>query len=245
MLENKNKKDENEYSQGTDGEEESPEILAKRPGIEIIHFKNREVEEPLLDIISDYYDEVRKLLPELPQTMQIYFDDTTIIPETGLYGFAYSSNIMTLQIDPEFHDKDSQVRNLRPLIFHESMHIRQGYTGDKEPVTAIESAIYEGMATVIERDQCGVWEPWGEYRNLPEENLKKWEKELTKLSIDEFLKNTDDWKFWHHEKQERWIVYKTGMWMVDKVLQKHGLTILDLAPKTAKEVLELYHQSDL
>jgi len=107
---------------------------------------------------------------------------------------------------------------------------------------AIENAIYEGMATVFEREYCGVWQPYGDYRNTSEEKLKTWIKDLQRLSLDEFEKNYKDWKFFHPKLKERWIVYKTGTWMIDQILQKNKLTIIDLRSKTATEILDIYNE---
>jgi len=160
--------------------------------IKIIHYQNEEVEKPLEHIISDAFDEVGKLLPELPKTIQIYFSDYGIIPESGTGGFAYSPDIITVSIDPDFKNKKKQHKELRSTIFHESFHIFQNYTGQTGPFSAIDNAIYEGMATVFEREYCGIWQPYGDYRKTPEERLKAWVKDLQKLNLEEFTKNYSD-----------------------------------------------------
>lgn len=116
--------------------------------IKVIHYQNESTEKPLEAIISESYDEVRKLLPKLPSKIQIYFSDYGIIPESGVGGFAYNHGIITVSIDPNFKDKEKQLKDIRPTIFHESFHISQNYTGKSGPFSAIENAIYEGMATV-------------------------------------------------------------------------------------------------
>ncbi|HUD81052.1 MAG TPA: DUF2268 domain-containing putative Zn-dependent protease [Patescibacteria group bacterium] len=210
--------------------------------IKIIHYLNESAEKPLEASISKYYDEVRELLPELPKTVKIYFSDYGIIPESGVGGFAYSHDTITISIDPDFQDKKKQLKDIRPTIFHEVFHQYQNYTGGSGPFSAIENAIYEGMATIFEREYCKIWQPYGDYRKTSEDSLKQWLKDLQQLSLEDFQNSYSEWKFYHPKLKERWIVYKVGTWIADQVLEKQKLTILDLSTKTATDVLELYEQ---
>jgi len=210
--------------------------------IEVIHYQNESAEKPLEASISKYYDEVRELLPKLPATVKIYFGDYGIMPETGVGGFAYSPDTITVSIDPDFQDKKKQLKDIRPTIFHEAFHLYQGYTGETGPFSAIENAIYEGMATVFEREYCGVWQPYGDYRETSEDSLKHWLQDLRQLSLEDFKNTYREWKFYHPKLKERWIVYKVGTWIADQVLEKQKLTILDLSTKTAADMLKLYEQ---
>lgn len=111
--------------------------------IKVIHYQNESTEKPFEAIISKSYDEVHELLPNvLSSKIQIYFSDYGIIPESGVGGFAYSNDIITVSIDPNFKEKEKQLRDIRPTIFHESFHISQNYTGKSGPFSAIENVIY-------------------------------------------------------------------------------------------------------
>lgn len=210
--------------------------------IEVIHYQNEAIEKPFEEGIATYYDEVRRLLPNLPETVKIYFSDYGIIPELGIGGFAYSQDIITISIDPHFEDKAEQLQSLRSTVFHEAFHQYQNYTGESGPFSAIDNALYEGMATVFEREYCGVWQPYGDYRETSRANLEQWVKDLEQLSLDDFKDSYSDWKFYHPKFKERWIVYRVGTWMTDQILEKHKRAILDLSNKTAAEVLKLYKQ---
>jgi uncharacterized protein YjaZ len=212
--------------------------------IKVIHYQNESVEKPFEAKISKYYDEVRGLLPNLPKTVKIYFSDYGIIPESGIGGYAYSRDIISISINPDFQDKKKQIKDIRPTIFHEAFHQYQDFTSKNGTFTAIENAIYEGMATVFEREYCGIWQPYGDYRETPENNLKKWETELQGLSLKDFQNTYSEWKFYHPKLKERWIVYRTGTWMIDQALKKRHLTILDLSEMTAADVLKLYKKQD-
>lgn len=210
--------------------------------IKVINYQHKSNEEPLEKVISGYYDEVRELLPGLPETIQIYFSDYGILPDSGVGGYAYSPSIITVSIDPDFADKKEQLKQLRSTIFHESFHIFQNYTGEGGPFSAIDNAVYEGMATVFEREYCGIWQPYGDYRETPENKLKHWIKDLQNLSLRDFEDNYSDWKFFHPTLKEKWIVYKVGTWIADEVLKNEKLKILDLSTKNASEVLGLYEK---
>lgn len=212
--------------------------------IEVIHYQNESYESPFEPLISDSLDEVSKLLPNLPENIQIYFSDYGILEETGIGGYAYSSNIITISLDPNFDDREKQEANMRPTVFHESFHLSQRFTGEDGPFSAVDNALYEGMATVFEREHTGVFEPYGDYRQISIEMLKQWAAELRKLSAEVFADEDvySKWKFYHPELKERWIAYRTGTWIVDEVLKKKGLTILDLRTKKAADVLSMYDE---
>lgn len=210
--------------------------------LQVIRYQNKAYELPFEPLIAESLNEVRKLLPTLPANIQIYFSDYGILDDTGIGGYAYSSQIITISLDPNFGDKEKQKANIRPTVFHEAFHLIQKFTGKDGKFSATENAIYEGMATVFEREYTGVFEPYGDYRQISEEKLKQWAQELNKLSAEVFAdeKVYTKWKFYHPELQERWITYRTGTYLVDQVLKKHDLNILDLKTKKASEVLSLY-----
>lgn len=212
--------------------------------IEVINYQNEYIEKPIEASIAGYYDEVRRLLPGLPEMVKIYFGDYGIMPESGVGGYAYSSDIITISLDPDFKDKEKQLNNIRPTIFHEAFHQYQHYTGEGPRYSAIEGAVYEGMATVFEREHAGVLEPYGDYQQTAVDNLKQWTEDLKKLGHEylEDKKIYNAWKFYHPELKERWIAYKVGTWITDQVLERQNLSILDLSDKTAAEVLELFEK---
>jgi uncharacterized protein YjaZ len=124
-------------------------------------------------------------------------------------------------------------------------HLYQHFTGeDTTPFSAIEDALYEGMATVFERDREGTLQPYGDYSKASVKSLKEWVKELREIGPSYY----DDtalyrkWKFYNNELKEQWISYKVGVWIVDQILDKKKCTILDLKDMTAKEILSLYDQ---
>lgn len=212
--------------------------------IEVINYQNELVERSFEKKISQYYDEARKLLPTIPETIKIYFSDYGILEDTGIGGYAYAHDIITVSINPDFEDKDKQEAAIRPTIFHESFHLCQNYTGEGPNYTALEGAVYEGMATVFEGMYADTFEPYGDYDQATTDKLKKWIEELQKFGPEYYddEKIYSAWKFYHPELKEQWIAYKVGTWITDQVLKNNKLTILDLSTKTAEDILKLYYQ---
>lgn len=210
--------------------------------IEVINYSSQEFEKPFEDIINKSYDEVRELLPKLPKKIQIYFTNSGIVKELGVGGYAYSNKVISIALDPSFKDKETQKSELRSMIFHESLHIYQNYTGTGISYTPLEGAVYEGMATVFEKVYAGKLQPYGNYSSNSGTQLQDWSNQLGNFNEEEFNSddNYDKWKFYHPELKERWIVYKVGTWMIDKILENNNLDILDLKDKTAREIIDSY-----
>lgn len=208
--------------------------------IEVIHYQYDKNEKTFEGDISHYYTEVRKLLPELPEKMHIFFSDTGIIPETGIGGHAHNSEIVTISIDPDFKDKHKQAADIRPTIFHEAFHVYQNFTYEGPQYPALEGAVYEGMATVFERQYADTAQPYGDWNHTPVERLKQWVTLLKNIDQEEYEQDWQQWKFYHDKFHEQWIAYKAGVFVVDTVLSRYKLDILDLRDKSAEDVLNLY-----
>jgi hypothetical protein len=55
--------------------------------IEVIHYTDKETEQPFEQIIEESYQEVHTYLSTIPENISIYFDEYGIvIPETGVGG---------------------------------------------------------------------------------------------------------------------------------------------------------------
>jgi hypothetical protein len=185
-----------------------------------------------------YYDELRKILPTAPLEVEfeIDFSGKYLIKEDGVGGFAATARKIIISYDPDFPDKKKQIKNLRSTVFHEGFHLAQGYYGEKfnqdNPLSALDEAIYEGAATVFERERTHNNPPWGKY--LDEPTMLKWIAELSKLPLRYDWRK---WKFYNPETKERWIMYKTGTFITDRALKFNiELKIEDLATKTPAEI---------
>lgn len=180
--------------------------------------------------------EARELLPMLSTDLHVVFDNGYLIHETGAGGFAHSRDSIALAFDPSYPDKEVQMENLKGSYFHEAYHTVQGFVGDDDrKISAIHNAIYEGAATVFERERAGSSPPWADY-SVFEDPLKV-VSEVAELPMDY---DWEQWKFYHPEKNERWILYRLGVYIVERALAlSPELKIEDLAQREPADILEI------
>lgn len=207
--------------------------------IEVIKpLEDKDAQEALLPHLSAWYDEVRALLPSIPETIKIYFDNSFLIPETGEGGFTFSPEILTLSFDTSFADKVAQLKSLRSTIFHESFHLSQKYNSQESGAyAALDVALYEGCASVFERDYTHPVIFPGDYEHTPIESLVLWYEALKKIPIGKYDGEVwRNWAFSDPETGERWRMYRVGTWLIDRLLKNTSLTILDLQHSTAETI---------
>jgi len=192
----------------------------------------------LRPLTDQWHTEVADLLP-LTSKPHIYWfaGGPLLIDAEGVGGFAYAKNEISLVFDPDFTDKERQLTSFKGTYFHENYHLAQKFTGDNDAlrdVPAVGIAIYEGAATVFERTHTGSRPSWGTY---DANDGKQWLEEIKGLPLDY---DWIEWKFYHTEKKEPHILYRTGAFVVDTALHHHPeLKIEDLAAKPWEEILEL------
>lgn len=199
-------------------------------------FSDEATEKRLMQSLGVYYDEVRAMLPRLPGDLQIYFDDFCIVDGTGVGGFAYDHDIITIGYDSHFKDKAMQERNLRSALFHEAYHLSHGYHSQMGTISAIEETIYEGAATVFERDVAKNFPPYGDYSGKP---VKEWFHSIKTIGSPIGSKVWNAWKFFDESDHEKWKMYKTGCYIVDQAMSKSGKTIIELNDLDAAAILAL------
>lgn len=201
------------------------------------------VQAELLPLIQGWYNELRRILPNLPVDLQIYFFEQgspNIMEESGVGGYAYSSEIMSLGWDLQFPDKVEQKKQLRSTVYHEGLHISQNYTGASEKMPLLHNAIYEGLATVFEREVLGMSQPYGNYSDVTESELKSWIRAIAELGRDYTDEQYSNWAFKDPSTSEKWRLYRAGTWMIDKILENNpNITLYDLITKTAEEIVRL------
>lgn len=194
------------------------------------------------ELVCGYLAEARVLLPALgPLAVHVEVDPASrlLIPEHGVGGVTASADLIVVGVDPTAEvERGVLLRRLRGAVFHECFHIVHlfvpGRFRDRTP-TALETAVYEGAATVFERDRAGSEPPWGVYYR--EATMLGWAAELAALppGYDE-----QRWKYWDAERKQSWIVYRVGTFLVDRALARHPeLAIEDLAARSPDEILAL------
>jgi uncharacterized protein YjaZ len=193
-------------------------------------------------VFREYEPRVRELLPELSDNLQVYVYDEDIIPETGTGGYAYSPSILSLSLDNNFVAKKRQRNALVGTIFHESFHLVQGHTAHDSHASytsALDSAIYEGCATVFEREYTDEQPLWGDYSMHSSSDLRNWRDALSHISPEEWLRNDGElwkrWSFYDADDGQRWKAYKVGVWTVDSCLRQTGKDIRDMRLMAASD----------
>jgi len=202
------------------------------------------VQSELMPRIAEWYEEVRVLLPSLPEHMQIFFfeqDSEKISTELGgIAGMAYSSDIISLGFLLIYDDKKEQLKQLKSVVFHEALHVAQGQTVMSGDVPLLESMVYEGLATVFEREIIGNDQPYGKYPS-DDSKLKQWLKAISQILPPIDYENVyNKWAFYDETDNQRWKLYKAGTWFIDQILlENKDLSVIDLTKMSAKEILKL------
>jgi hypothetical protein len=207
--------------------------------IKILSFENQTVDSLFLPKIKESYDELRVLLPHLPETMNIEFGTNYDYGEDGVTGSALSPSSMKIGIRIDQEDRTSQFARIRPVVMHEGYHIGQGFY-NSEPCSALEAAVYEGCATIFERDYVGSNPGWADYSMHNEQTLQAWLDEIKTITADQYFEPSGEtwrrWAFYDAETDASWRIYKTGTWLVETVMRKTGLNAIELNSLSADEI---------
>lgn len=217
--------------------------LYNYPSIQIEKFENEEVERLFLEEIDKSYTKLKGILPGLPEKLKVVFEGRDNYDHIGTDGYAVSSDTIGIGINADVEDRGPQFAKIQSLVFHECYHMRQGFHYDTEPSSALEAAIYEGCATIFERDYADSAPLWGNYQQENEETLRRWYEAMKAITAEEYFEESGEtwkkWAFYDPETHESWRVYKVGTWLVDGIMKAKNLDIVDLHDRTAKEILDL------
>ena len=227
-------------------QELSHEVQGKG-AVTIVHFENRDTEEPFAPYLENYVKEAQHLLPSLSRSINISFEDRDNFGEDGIDGFAKSKDTIGIGVDGSNKDRDCQKEKLRPLVLHEAFHITQGFTYEAGQFSALDAAIYEGCATIFEREYANSTPKHGDYSRESPAKLQEWLAAIRGITADQYFEESGEtwrkWAFYDAETDESWKIYKTGTWLVDTILQQGSLDIIDLQGMSAAAVLALYEPS--
>lgn len=211
--------------------------------VSVVAFENELIEKDFLSEISKSYDELKKFLPELPQSLKVYFGTNYDYGESGVTGSAISADSIKIGIDPNAEDRAKQHDKVRSIVFHEGYHISHGFHLGRE-FSALESAVYEGCATVFERDYAQSSPKWADYQKEGSEKLHQWYEAMKHITTEQYFEPTGEtwrkWAFYDPETEESWRVYKVGTWIIDEVMDKNELSPIDLNSMSAEEILAIW-----
>lgn len=190
----------------------------------------------LIQSIADQAEkDVRKSLPSLED--DIYLELTTgteVIDSTGELGIALDTNRMRWVVNPEAGAVDQIIRHhLRRTFFHEAHHLARGWAryAVDEPITIMDAAVAEGLASAYQRDFGGSGVAWSSFP----EDIGSWVAEVLAL---ENAKDYHQWMF-QHKDGRRLIGYRVGLYVVDKAIKNSGKSAADLVHTPTQTILKL------
>lgn len=164
--------------------------------------------------------ESRLPLPDYVNVVVYPAEAGDVIPETGVMGMTYSDEYVSVYFDHTLpYGKKKLYEALRATVFHELVHATTFQYEPWQP-GVLFGAVTEGLATVFERDHADARPLWADYEGRLV--MRDWLDELKALP-DETEKNRD--YFFQHPDGRRWIVYKTGVWIIDTLLSSGGTSL--------------------
>ena len=189
--------------------------------------------EVLVDTITQALNEAATHLPPLSPYLNIVIspDQEASIPETGDMGFTWDDELIDIYFDPTLpFGKESLLKNLRSTAFHELNHAARGVAIPFE-TTPIEALVSEGLATHFDKQYTGTQAPWGIYED--DATMQAWLEEV--LALPSGQKHPE--YLFDHSDGRRWIIYKTGTWIVDRVMAEGHVSLQNLTVLPAQEIL--------
>lgn len=192
------------------------------------------MKQEVKEVVEVAASEVSRLISYLPNYINLVVypsNPDDVIPETGVMGMTYSDEYASVYFDYNVpYGKENLLKSLHTTVFHELVHAT---TFRYEPwqASALFGVTTEGLATVFEREYGDARPLWGEYED--DATMHRWFQELKELP-ETNEKNKD--YFVNHPDGRRWIVYKTGTWVVDKLIAS-GEDLFELMKLECGDVL--------
>lgn len=210
--------------------------------INVLSYEDREVNKLFEPLIMSAYEEVRYLLPKLPQAINIEFGTNYPYGEDGVTGSALSPDSMKIGVRIDQVDRTSQYRKVKQVVMHEAYHIGQGFYNSK-PCSALEAAIYEGCASVFEKEYLSIAAKWTNYAQHTDEELFGWLEQIKNIDADQYFESSGEtwrkWAFFDPDTGELWRIYKTGTWLIEKIIAKNDVNSLELNDLNAEQIYKM------
>jgi uncharacterized protein YjaZ len=189
------------------------------------------------DIATQTERDVRKVLPQLPQSLYLRTRNSKdVIAETGASAQASPPGQISWSVDASRTEGVSAIvrAHLRVTLFHEMHHLARGAVTSvvRTDAPIVDRAITEGMATAFARDFAKAPPlPWAQY---PAE-VGTWVEEFIALPPNAHIGR---WMF-NHEDGRRWIGYRVGLYLVDQAIRGSGKTSAELVGASSAQIIEL------
>jgi len=191
-------------------------------------------------IISKSEDEVRRLLPNLPDSIKIIVEnvDWNLDIVNGVTGRTETNfpPLVLVQISNNYKDGiiDSVYQGIKSTIFHEFHHLSRGWAiQDNKYSYGIPNAmVNEGLAVAFTEIYTG---NINEVNSYPKE-ADSWVKEIMALPLDA---NYAQWVMGEHPDGRTYIGYRTGNFLARQAMKKSGKSILELSKLMPNEIIKL------
>ncbi|WP_190808802.1 DUF2268 domain-containing putative Zn-dependent protease [Flagellimonas sp. S3867] len=191
-------------------------------------------------IISKSEDEVRELLPNLPDSIKVIVEnvDWNLDIVNGVTGRTETNHppLVLLQISNNYKGGiiDSVYQGIKTTIFHEFHHLSRGWAiQDNKFSYGIPNAmVNEGLAVAFTEIYTG---NINEVNSYPIE-ADSWVKEILALPLDA---DYSHWVMGEHPDGRTYIGYRTGNFLARQAMKKSGKSILELSNLMPNEIIKL------
>lgn len=159
------------------------------------------------------------------------------IKETGVGGITFTEEYISITIDYNVpHGARDTIKHLRELATHEMVHASSYFNVEPWKPAPLQAVVYEGLGTVFEKQFANAQPLWGEGEDAA--TMQTWFEELKGLPED--AKNFD--YLFDHPDGRRWIIYKTGTWVIETLLASGKYTLNDLVLMKYTDVLAAFER---
>jgi len=213
------------------------EVVFQEDNVQFLPAQKRVIHES----IAKSEKEVRNLLPVLPADIKVIVEivDWDLDKVGGVTGRTETNSpaIVAIQLSEKFNGGISSAIevSLESTIYHEFHHLSRGWAiqdNQFEPGISI-AMVNEGLAVVFAEEYTGgIFEE----NHIPEEvDGDAWVKEI--LALPKYA-DYQEWMFEHPDGRTS-IGYRSGSFLIRKVMADTGKNILELSRYSPKEIIKL------
>lgn len=192
------------------------------------------------NVISKSEDEVRKLLPSLPDSIKVVVEkvDWNLDIVNGVTGRTETNHppLVLLQISNNYKDGiiDSLFQGIKSTIYHEFHHLSRGWAiQDNKFSYGIPNAmVNEGLAVAFTEIHTGIINDVNSYSN----EADSWVKEILSLPLDA---NYAQWVMGEHPDGRTYIGYRTGNFLARQAMKRSRKSIVELSNLMPNEIIKL------
>lgn len=184
--------------------------------------------------------EANKQLPSVSSFLNIVvgpLEPYETVKETGDMGITYSEEYISIGFDYMVPHGASELKaTLRTTTLHEMVHAVSYVHVEAWKPAPLQAVVYEGLATVFEKQHGHNPPLWSQYED--DATMQEWLAEIKKLPVD--VKNFDF--LFNHPDGRKWVIYKTGTWMIEKLLAANKHSLHDLVKMPHEDVIALFEE---